>query len=90
MTRYTEVGQYGQVGDRRPCPGSAVRVCLQDAFDDDLAARPTGSTNLIRDDSSCRFIITRRKSPRRRYLRLLLPTECGEIAGSFSLGVTGR
>ena len=35
-------------------------------------------TKLIHDDSS-RRLITRRKSPRRRYWRLLLPTECGEI-----------
>jgi hypothetical protein len=49
-----------------------------------------GSTKLIRDDSACRLVITRRKSPRRRFLRVLLPTECGEIAGSFPLGVTGR
>ena len=46
-----------------------------------------GSTKLIRDDSSCRLIITRGKSPRRRFLTLA--TECGEIAGSFPLGGTG-
>ena len=49
-----------------------------------------GSIKLLCDDSSCRLIIIRAKSPRRRFLRVLLPTECGEIAGSFSLGVTGR
>lgn len=90
IMRYTEVGQCGEVGDRRPCPGRAVRVSLQGAFDDYLAARPTGNTKLIRDDPSCCFIITRRRSPRRRNWRWLLPTECGEIAGGFSLGVTGR
>ena len=46
--------------------------------------------NLTRDDFSCRLIIICGKSPRRRFLRVLLRTECGEIAGSFSLGVTGR
>jgi hypothetical protein len=46
-----------------------------------------GSTKLIRHNSSCRLIIIRAKSPRRRFLRVLLPTECGEIAGSFPLGV---
>ena len=66
----------GQVGGRRPCPGSAVRVNLQGVFDDYLAARPTGSTNLIRYDCSRRFIMG--KSPRRQNWRLLLPAECGE------------
>jgi hypothetical protein len=45
---------------------------------------------LTRADFACRLIIICGKSPRRRFLGLLLPTECGEIAGSFSLGVTGR
>jgi hypothetical protein len=49
-----------------------------------------GSTKLIRDDSSCRLMIIPSKSPRRQFLRMLLPTECGDIAGSFPLGVTGR
>jgi hypothetical protein len=49
-----------------------------------------GSTKLIRDDSSCRLIIIHAQSPRRRFLRVLLMTECGEIADSFPLGVTGR
>jgi hypothetical protein len=47
-----------------------------------------GSTKLIRDDSSCRVVIMPGKSPRRRFLTL--QTECGEIAASFPLGVTGR
>ena len=49
-----------------------------------------GSTKLIRDDSSCCLLIIRAKSPRRRILRVLLPTERGEIAGSFPPRVTGR
>jgi hypothetical protein len=45
---------------------------------------------LTRDDSSWRWIIICGKSPTRRFLHVLLPTECGENAGSFSLGLTGR
>jgi hypothetical protein len=45
---------------------------------------------LTHDDSSCRLIIICGKSPRRQILRVLLPTEWGENAGSFSVSVTGR
>jgi hypothetical protein len=45
---------------------------------------------LTRDDFSCRWIIIRGKSQRRRFLPVLSLTECGENAGSFSLGLTGR
>ena len=41
-------------------------------------------------DSSCRLIIICGKSPRRQFLRVLVLAECGEIAGSFPLGVTGH
>jgi hypothetical protein len=45
---------------------------------------------LTRADFACRLIIICGKSPRRRFFCVFLRTECGEIADSFSLGVTGR
>jgi hypothetical protein len=39
---------------------------------------------------SPRLIIICGKSPRRRFLRVLLPTECGENAGSFSCDLNHR
>jgi hypothetical protein len=44
---------------------------------------------LAREDSLCRWIVIRGKSPRRQILDVLLPTECGANAGGFSLGLTG-
>ena len=41
-------------------------------------------------NSSCRLVIICGKSPRHRFLRLLLLTECGEIAGSLLPGADAR
>jgi hypothetical protein len=45
---------------------------------------------LVHYDFSCPLTIICRQSPSRRLLLMLVPTECGENGGSFSLGLTGR
>lgn len=41
-------------------------------------------------DFSCGLTIICRQTLRRRFLLMLPPTECGENAGSYSPGLTGR
>ena len=56
-----------------------LALALDGVFSDSQANLPTQHTDWPPDDSSCRLIIICGKSRRRRFLRVLLSAECGEI-----------